>query len=94
MLKLRVFFKSKLSGGCEPNTVLKSPETFSPQIHARKLPEATTVPFLEEKTEDQTAALLRGMGRLSISNSQNPPRLLSAPGNLMKQRILNNAPTN
>ena len=43
--------------------MLNAPETFSPPSAARELPEATVIPFLEEKTEGQTAALLREMGK-------------------------------
>ena len=41
--------------------MLDAPGMFSPCIAARKLPEATTVPFFEENTEGQIAALFRKM---------------------------------
>lgn len=66
--------------------MLNAPETFSPPIAARKLPEATVIPFLEEKTEGQTAALLREMGKTLNKPTQYLLRLLSALGRLKKAK--------
>ena len=66
--------------------MLNAPETFSPPSAARELPEATVIPFLEEKTEGQTAALLREMGKTLNKPTQYLLRLLSALGRLKKAK--------